>query len=187
VAEQRAQWPDRVASVASGGLVFVDESGAHLQMTRRYGRSPSHQRLVGHIPQGPYLTATLIAGIRRHGPSAPWIFEGPMDGEMFLAWVRIGLAPTLRKGETVILDNLAIHKVQGVRQTIEATGAHLKYLPPYSPDFNPIENLWSKVKQSLRSANPRTWRQLLNAAKTAFAVVSVDDCQGFFSNAGYAT
>src|SRR5208282_2407025 len=107
--------------------------------------------------------------------------------EMFLAWVRIGLAPTLRQGEIVILDNLATHKVQGVRQTIEAAGARLEYLPPYSPDFNPIENMWSKVKESLRSANPRTWRQLLRAGKTAFEAVSAADCRGFFLNAGYDT
>lgn len=187
MAEQRAQWPERVAVMGCASLVFVDESGAHLQMTRRYGRSPSNQRLVGYVPQGHYLTATLIAGIGRRGPSAPWVFEGAMDGEMFLAWVRVGLAPTLRKGETVILDNLATHKVSGVREAIEAVGARLEYLPPYSPDFNPIENLWSKVKQRLRSANPRTWRQLLKAAKVAFEAVSTQDCRGFFLNAGYAT
>jgi transposase len=168
-------------------LVFVDESGAHLQMTRRYGRALSHQRLHGQVPQKHYQTATLIAGIRRRGPSAPWIFEGAMNGEMFLAWVRAGLAPTLRKGEVVFLDNLATHKVHGVRQSIEAAGARLEYLPVYSPDLNPIENMWSKVKQSLRGANPRTWKQLLQAAKIAFAAVSAADCRGFFLNAGYAT
>ena len=173
--------------MGGASLVFVDESGANLQMTRRYGRSPSDQRLVGYIPQGHYRTATLIASIGRRGPSAPWVFEGAMDGEMFLAWVRIGLAPTLRKGETVILDNLATHKVADVREAIEAVGARLEYLPPYSRDFNPIENLWSKVKQSLRSANPRTWRQLLKAAKAAFEAVSTQGCQGFFLNAGYTT
>ena len=156
-------------------------------MTRRYGRGASDQRLVGHIPQGHYQTATLIAGIRLGGPSAPWVFEGPMDGQMFLAWVRTGWVPTLHQGETVILDNLSIHKVQGVREAIEAVGAHLEYLPPYSPDFNPIENLWSKVKQSLRRAAPRTWRQLLSAAKAAFMSISPADCRGFFLHAGYAT
>ena len=176
-----------MAALARGGLVFVDESGANLQMTRRYGRAPADRRLVSRIPQGHYLTATLIAAIRPQGASAPWIFEGPMDGEMFLAWVRCGLVPTLRKGEIVILDNLSIHKVAGVRQSIEATGAHLEHLPPYSPDFNPIENLWSKIKQGLRSAQPRTWRQLLLAAKSAFASVSTPDCAAFFLNAGYAT
>lgn len=187
MAEQRTRWPERVAALCAGGLVFVDESGANLQMTRQYGRSPADQRLVGNIPQGHYLTASLIAGIRRAAPSAPWVFEGPMDGEMFLAWVRIGLVPTLRKGETVIVDNLSIHKVQGVREAIEAAGAHLEYLPPYSPDFNPIENLWSKVKHRLRSAAPRTWKQLLGAAKVAFASISAKDCEAFFLHAGYAT
>jgi transposase len=176
-----------VASLGYSGLVFVDESGANLQMTRRYGRSPSGQRLLGRIPQGHYLTATLIAAMGCRGSRAPWIFEGPMDGEMFLAWVRVGLVPSLRRGQTVILDNLATHKVAGVRQAIEATGAGLEYLPAYSPDLNPIENLWSKVKGRLRSANPRTWRQLLKAGKAAFESVTVGDCQAFFLNAGYAT
>jgi len=171
----------------SASLVFVDESGANLQMTRRYGRCPSDQRLIGHIPQGHYRTATLIAGIRCSGPSAPWVFEGAMDGEMFLAWVRAGLVPTLRKGETVIVDNLATHKVCGVREAIEAAGVRLEYLPPYSPDFNPIEKLWSKVKHILRSADPRTWPQLLKATKAAFEAVSSQDCRGFFLSAGYAT
>ena len=176
-----------MAALQAKGLVFVDESGAHLQMTRRYGRCRSAERLAGQVPQKHYRTATVIAGVRRGGPSAPWIFEGAMNGEMFLAWVRAGLAPTLRKGEVVFLDNLATHKVHGVRQSIEAAGARLEYLPVYSPDLNPIENMWSKVKQSLRGANPRTWKQLLQAAKIAFAAVSAADCRGFFLNAGYAT
>jgi len=187
VAEQRARWHDRQALMCSKGLVFVDESGANLQMTRRYGRSPSNQRLAGHVPQVHYLSATVIAGIRYGGPSAPWVFEGAIDGETFLAWVRVGLVPTLRQGDVVVMDNLATHKVQGVRQSIEATGARLEYLPPYSPDFNPIENMWSKVKHGLRSANPRTWKAFLKAAKTAFEGVSAADCRGFFLNAGYAT
>ena len=110
-----------------------------------------------------------------------------MDGEMFLAWTRIGLAPTLRQGEIVILDNLATHKVEGVRQTIEAAGARLEYLPPYSPDFNPIEPMWSKIKQILRSHSPRTDEQLLRAAQTAFNSISIADCKGFFFSAQYAT
>ena len=186
MAEQRAQWPERVASLGWSGLVFVDESGANLQMTRRYGRSPSGQRLLGRVPQGHYLTATLIAAMGCRGSSAPWIFEGAMDGEMFLAWVRVGLVPTLCRGQTVILDNLATHKVAGVRQAIEATGAGLEYLPPYSPDFNPIEPMWSKVKQGLKSREPRNARQLVKAASAAFATVTPADCQGFFLNAGYA-
>ena len=187
MAAARASWPERVAGWIAGGLVFVDESGANLQMTRARGRCPAGQRLPGKIPRGHYQTTTLVAGIRRDGPNAPCVFDGPMDGPMFLAWVRRGLAPTLRPGETVIVDNLSVHKVAGVREAIAAAGASLEYLPPYSPDLNPIENLWSKIKQSLRSAAPRTRRQLLKAVKTAFAAVSAADCQAFFRHAGYAT
>ena len=166
--------------------MFVDESGANTKMARLYGRSPMGQRLVAGLPYGHYQTSTLIAGVRLSGPCAPWLFEGAMDGEMFLAWARVGLVATLRRGDVVILDNLATHKVAGVRQTIEGVGARLEYLPPYSPDFNPIENLWSKVKQILRSRAPRTAEQLLRATATAFAAISTADCRGFFLHAHYA-
>ena len=110
-----------------------------------------------------------------------------MNGEMFLAWMGQGLAPVLQPGDVVIMDNLSIHKVSGVRQSLAAVGARLLYLPPYSPDFNPIENLWSKVKQSLRSQAPRTQQELLQAAKRAFEAITPSDCRGFFLNANYAT
>jgi transposase len=110
-----------------------------------------------------------------------------MNGEMFLAWVRQGLAPTLRPGDVVILDNLSTHKMRGVREALEAARARLLYLPPYSPDFNPIEPMWSKIKQSLRSHAPRTEEQLLRAAKSAFNSISSADCKGFFFSAQYAT
>jgi transposase len=129
----------------------------------------------------------MVSGIGLRGPCAPWLFEGAMDGEMFLAWVVQGLVPTLQKGDVVIMDNLATHKVQGVMEAIEAVGARLLYLPPYSPDFNPIENMWSKIKQILRSQVPRTASELIAAAKIAFQAISPSDCQGFFLNAKYAT
>ena len=110
-----------------------------------------------------------------------------MDGEMFLAWVVQGLVPALQKGDLVIMDNLATHKVHGVLEAIQTAGARLRYLPPYSPDFNPIENMWAKVKQILRSKAPRTEPELILAAKFAFEAVSAEDCNGFFSNANYAT
>lgn len=168
-------------------LVFVDESGANTKMTRLRGRALGGRRLVGRIPWGNYQTSTLISGIRWDGPCAAWLFEGPMNGEMFLAWVEQGLAPVLRAGELVILDNLATHKVRGVREAIEARGAGLLYLPPYSPDFNPIEPMWSKIKQVLRSHAPRSEEQLLQAAKAAFQSISLADCRGFFFSAKYAT
>jgi transposase len=156
-------------------------------MTRRYGRSPIGQRLVCPVPHGHYQTTTLIAAVRLQGPQAPWMFPGAMDGELFLAWVKAGLVPTLRRADVVILDNLATHKVAGVREAIEAVGARMEYLPPYSPDFNPIEPMWSKVKAGLKRREPRTARQLFMAARAAFASVTPADCQGFFLGAGYAT
>ena len=173
--------------MSASRLVFVDESGANTQMTRRYGRSPVGQRLTCPVPHGHYQTTTLIAAVRLQGPQAPWLFGGAMDGELFLAWVKEGLVPCLQPKDVVIMDNLATHKVVGVREAIEAAGARLEYLPPYSPDLNPIENLWSKVKQGMKSREPRSPRQLLKAAKAAFAAVTSTDCHGFFLHAGYAT
>jgi transposase len=187
VAAQRSRWHEELAREPSARLIFVDESGAHTKMTRLYGRSPRGQRVLGRQPQGHYQTSTLIAGMGLRGPCAPWLFEGAMDGEMFLAWVRQGLGPSLRAQDVVILDNLATHKVAGVREAIEERGARLLYLPPYSPDFNPIENLWSKVKHTLRSLSPRTATQLRHAAGKAFAAISATDCRGYFLHAKYAT
>lgn len=187
MAEKRACWHDLLAKEAATGLVFVDESGANTKLTRLRGRAPEGQRVVCRVPHGHYQTTTLVSGIRLKGPCAPWLFEGAMDGEMFLAWVVQGLVPALQKGDLVIMDNLATHKVQGVAEAIEQAGARLRYLPPYSPDFNPIENMWSKIKQILRSAGPRTGPEMIQAAKTAFQAISPTDCRGFFSNAQYAT
>lgn len=187
MAERRAKWHQELATEPAVRLVFVDESGAHTQMTRRGGRVLGGQRLRAYVPHGHYQTTTLIAAIRLSGPAAPWLFEGAMDGEMFLAWIREGLVPTLKAGDVVIMDNLATHKVTGIGEAIEQAGARLLYLPPYSPDFNPIENMWSKIKQILRSLAPRTADELTEAAKTAFAAISNADCNGFFLHAQYAT
>jgi transposase len=187
VAKQRAEWHEQLAREPATALVFVDESGATTKLSRLRARSPEGQRAVGRVPHGHYQTTTLIAGIGLRGACSPWLFEGAMDGEMFLAWVIQGLVPTLQKGDVVIMDNLATHKVQGVCEAIEAAGARLLYLPPYSPDYNPIENMWSKIKQILRTQAPRTASELIAAAKIAFQAISLSDCQGFFSNAKYAT
>ena len=186
MAAKRAHWHENLAGDAPTRLVFVDESGANTKMTRWGGRSPGGQRLVAPIPHGHYQTSTLIAAIRLQGPCAPWLFEGAMNGDMFLAWVRQGLVPALHKDDLVIMDNLATHKMAGVGPAIETAGARLLYLPPYSPDFNPIENMWSKIKHILRSAAPRTQDQLTQAARTAFNAISTADCRGFFRHARYA-
>ena len=187
MAEARARWHKDLAGYPSARLVFIDESGASTKMTRRRGRAAVGQRLVSHVPLGHYETTTLICAIRLSGTAAPWLFDGAMDGELFLAWIQQGLVPALQKGDVVIMDNLATHKVAGVLQAIEEAGAKLIYLPPYSPDFNPIENMWSKVKQILRSRAPRSQEELLPAAKAAFEAISPADCHGFFLNAQYAT
>ena len=187
MAEKRARWHEQFTGEAALHLVFVDESGANTKMTRLRGRALGGQRLRAHIPLGRYQTSTLISGMRLHGPCAPWLFEGPMNGEMFLAWVQQGLAPTLRRGDVVILDNLATHKIRGVREALAAVSARLLYLPPYSPDFNPIEPMWSKIKQILRSHAPRSDEQLLAATRIAFQAVSGADCKGYFFSARYAT
>ena len=184
MAEQRARWHEQLAREPVTGLVFVDESGANTQMTRWRGRALGGQRLVAHVPHGSYQTSTLISGIRWEGPCAPWLFEGPMNGEMFLAWVEQGLAPTLRAGDLVILDNLATHKIRGVREAIQSRGARLLYLPPYSPDFNPIEPMWSKIKQILRSHAPRTETELLAAAKAAFQAIYGDKLRAVWEPKG---
>ena len=187
MAARRAGWHEQLAAQPVAALVFVDESGANTKMTRLRGRALGGQRLLARVPHGHYQTSTLISGVRLGGPCAPWLFGGPMNGEMFLAWVRQGLAPTLRPGDVVILDNLATHKIRGVRDALEAVGARLLYLPPYSPDFNPIEPMWSKIKQVLRSHAPRTEDELLRAAQAAFNSISTADCKGFFFSAQYAT
>ena len=187
MAEKRAHWHEQLTAEPVQRLVFVDESGANTKMTRLRGRALGGRRLVARIPHGTYQTSTLISGIRLDGPCAPWLFEGSMNGEMFLAWVEQGLAPTLRAGELVIMDNLATHKIRGVQEAIHFRGARLLYLPPYSPDFNPIEPMWSKIKQFLRSRTPRTDIELLEAAKGAFQAISATDCKGFFFSAKYAT
>ena len=173
--------------MAADRLVFVDESGAHTQMTRRYGRRPVGQRRACPVPPGHYQMTPRIAAVRLKGPQAPWWFGGARDGELFLAWVKQGLVRCLKPEDGVVMDNLATHQVAGVREAIEGAGARLEYLPPYSPDFNPIEPLGSKVKPGLKSREPRNTRQLHKAAGAAFAAVTPTDCQGFFLHAGYAT
>ena len=187
VAEQRSRRPGELAALPVDRLVFVDESGANTKLTRLHGRAPVGERLVARIPHGHCQTSTLIAGVRTSGPCAPWVFEGAIDGEMFLAWLREGLVPTLRPGDVVILDNLATHKVAGVRETLATAGARLLYLPPYSPDFNPSKTSGARSRATCAASLPRTADELLLAVATAFAAVTPSHCHAFFSHPGIAT
>ena len=141
-------------------FVFLDETGAATNMVRRYGRSPAARRLVATVPHGHWRTTTLIAGLRQTGLVAPLVLDGPMTGLAFRAYVEQCLAPALAPGDVVVLDNLAAHKIDGVRQAIAAVGASILYLPPYSPDLNPIEQLFAKLKALLRKLAARTKEEL---------------------------
>jgi len=154
-------------------------------MARLRGWAPKGERCHGAIPHGHWKTITFVGGLTLEGFLAPMLLDGPMDGVCFLAWVEQMLAPTLRPGDLVVMDNLPAHKVAGVRPVIEAGGARLLYLPPYSPDLNPIENAFAKLKAHVRKAAARTFAALEAAAANALQSFKPDECENFFAHAGY--
>jgi transposase len=154
-------------------------------MARRYGRAPRGERLVSKVPWGHWKTVTLVAALRSDRMTAPAVFDGPMDGDCFLAYVEQVLAPTLRQGDIVVMDNLASHKVVGVKEAIEAKGAILRYLPPYSPDLNPIEQAIAKLKSHLRKQAARTFETLIEAIASTLQKFTPLECANFITNAGY--
>jgi transposase len=166
-------------------LVFLDETAATTSMARRYGWAPRGERCRIAVPAGHWKTTTVIAGLRTSGPSAIALLDGPVTGERFRAYVTETLIPVLKPGDIVVLDNLGAHKVAGVREAIEAVGARLLYLPPYSPDFNPIERAFAKLKALLRSAAARTVSELWEAVRQAFTRFSPDECRNYITAAGY--
>lgn len=185
--ESREHWYDAdLAGVAVDKLVFIDESAARTDMQRLRGRAPRGRRCVAAGPAGHWKVATMIGAVRLDGPLSCATLDGAVDAATFLVWVTAALCPLLRVGDVVVMDNLSAHKHPAVRAAIESVGARLIYLPPYSPDFNPIENLWSKVKEALRAAAARTTDALGDAITAALGRVTPDDCRGFFSNCGYA-
>ena len=166
-------------------LVFLDETGATTKMARLRGRSPRGERCRASVPHGHWKTTTLIAGLRLDGLTAPMVVDGAMDGEMFTAYAETILAPTLSEGDIVILDNLPAHEVVGAREAIEAVGATMMFLPPYSPAFNPIEKAFSKIKSILRKAAARTVDTLEATVVEALNSFSADECENHFTNSGY--
>jgi transposase len=154
-------------------------------MARRYGRCPRGQRLVAHAPWGHWKTITFVAALRADKVTAPCVFDGPIDGESFLAYVEQAVVPTLQKGDIVVMDNLSSHKVAGVREAIETAGAELRYLPAYSPDLNPIEQLFAKLKALLRKAAARTIDALIAEIAHALTKVSPRECSNYLANQGY--
>ena len=154
-------------------------------MTRRYGRGTRGERLVSKVPYGHWKTSTFVAALRHNRVTAPFLFDGPMNGATFLVYVRQILAPTLKRGDIVVMDNVGVHKVAGVREAIEARGAVLRYLPPYSPDLNPIEQFFSKLKSVLRKAAARSIDALWSIIGECLAEFSPRECAAYLTNAGY--
>ena len=154
-------------------------------MTRTHGRAPKGERCRAPVPHGHWKTTTFVGALTLGGMTAPWVIDGAMDGEMFLLWVQTQLVPALRPGDMIILDNLPEHKPVAIREAIEAAGAVLMFLPPYSPDFNPIELAFSKLKAWLRSQAARTKKALDQAIVTGIERITTTDCRSFFTATGY--
>lgn len=167
-------------------LVFIDESGAKTNMTRLYGRAKNGTRAVDTAPGGHWNTTTMISSVRLDGSTVPMVVNGATNKDVFKVYIEKFLLPTLSKGDIVILDNLSAHKGKEIEELIESAGAKLWYLPPYSPDLNPIENMWSKVKAILRKLKARTEQELILAIAKALERVTPQDVKGWFKSCGYA-
>jgi transposase len=185
VAAQRRQWRDGLPLHEATCYVFVDECGVTTDLLRRYGRSPRGARLHDHTPCSHWQTHTVIAALRADALTAPAVFDGPIDSACFRAYVEQVLAPTLRPGDVVILDNLAVHKQPEVRTAIERAGAHLRFLPPYSPDFNPIEQVFAKLKAFLRAVRPRNFDQVIELVAIALTLFTPTECRNYIRHCGY--
>ncbi len=183
--EARRKWIEALPAMNVEKLVFIDETWTSTNMTRRYGRAPRGQRCRDSAPLSHWMTTTFVGALRSCGISAPMVIDEPMDGDVFLAYVEQVLVPTLAPGEIVILDNLGSHKVPGVEQAITAAGATVLYLPPYSPDLNPIENFFAKLKALLRKAARRSTETLWKEIAILLRSVSPEECSNYFEACGY--
>ncbi len=182
---RRRLWFDQQPDLDPERLIFIDETGVNTKMARLRGRAPRGERCRAAIPHGHWKTTTFTAGLRTSGMTAPMLLDGPMHGAAFLAYVEQVLVPELSPGDIVVMDNLPAHKVAGVRQAIEAKGARLLYLPPYSPDFNPIEMAFSKLKALLRKAAARTVDDLWDTIANCLDAFKPHECINYFAAAGY--
>jgi transposase len=183
--KQRQDWFDGQLDLDPGKLVFIDETGLSTKMARLRGRSKRGERCRAGIPHGHWKTTTFTGALRLSGMTAPMVLDGAMNADAFRAYVEQVLLPTLTPGDIVIMDNLPAHKVAGIREAIEAGGAELRYLPPYSPDFNPIEMAFSKLKAIMRAKAERTIDALWEAVGKAIALFKPDECANYFAACGY--
>lgn len=187
MAEGRARWRAEQAALDAERLVFIDETGTTTNMARLYGRAKRGQRVIGRVPWGHWKTVTFVAALRRDGLTAPFVIDCPMNGTIFVEYVRRCLLPTLAPGDIVVMDNLSAHKLDQVRELIESVGAPRRFLPPYSPDLNPIEPSFAQVKSYLRKAKERTIPALYDRIGALLPRITRTHCRNYFSNAGYAS
>lgn len=185
MAERRAWWRVWQLGIDPARLVFLDETWVKTNLLRPWGRAPVGQRLVCDVPHGHWKTTTFLAALRVTGLTAPLVVDGAINGRIFRGWVEQHLAPTLRPGDIVVMDNLSAHKVAGVRQAIEAAQAEVLYLPPYSPDLNPIETVFSKFKWLVKSAARRTVDALWSACGELSHHFDEPECRNHFRHCGY--
>ena len=185
VAEKRIHWRASQNEIDPEKFVFIDETWAKTNMTRTYGRSRLGTRLLQKVPFGRWQTTTFLGALRVSGFIAPLTIDGPITGPMFRSWVEQHLAPVLQPGDIVVMDNLSSHKVTGVREAIEAVGAELRYLPPYSPDLNPIELAFSKLKKLLRVGAERTVDKLWELCGNILEQFTEMECRNYFKHCGY--
>lgn len=183
--KRRQTWFDGQLDLDPAKLVVVDETGLSTKMARLRGRAPRGERCRAGIPHGHWKTTTFTGALRLSGMTAPMVLDGPMNGIAFRAYVEQVLVPTLAPGDLVVMDNLPAHKAEGVRLAIEQAGAELRYLPPYSPDFNPIEMAFSKLKAALRSRTQRTVERLWDAVGDVIQLFKPNECANYFAAAGY--
>lgn len=185
VAEARRQWAAAQLSIDPDRVVFIDETWAKTTMTRPYGRSPRGTRLPAKVPYSRWETTTFLGAMRSTGFVAPLCVEGAINGQLFQAWVEQRLAPTLRAGDVVVMDNLSSHKMRGVAAAIEAARAEVRYLPPYSPDLNPIELAFSKFKKLLRDGAERTTAKLWKLCGQVLDLFTETECRNYLKHCGY--
>ena len=182
---KRDEWAVRMPGLDPAKLVFLDETSANTKMTRRYGRSPRGQRVVEAVPHGHWKTTTFVAALRSEGLVAPMVIDGAMDGDLFVAYAEQVLVPTLRRGDVVVLDNLSSHQRVAAVRAIEEAGCTVAYLPPYSPDYHPIEMAFAKVKARLRAAKLRTIDRIEDFFGTVHNAFEPDECRGYIRHSGY--
>jgi transposase len=185
VVKARAAFRARMARLAAEDLVFVDESGVTTSMTRLYGRAPKGQRVPEAVPHGHWKGMTILGALSLTGMQAAMTVDAATDADIFATFLEQVLGPTLRPGQVVLLDNLPAHKQEQARTLVEARGCRLRYLPPYSPDLNPIERAWSKVKSRLRAGKARAWEALEQGVQAALAAITAEDSRGYFAHCGY--